>query len=109
MTTRPAPALVPYIEGLPEFFEAAGLSVRLEVQRADGKPLSAEDRESIAVAVESYQTPGTHTDDELAAAVEADTKAQKRAQKKASPKGSKSTVRTKRAPSRTAALVARQR
>lgn len=100
MTTRPAaaPALVPYVEGLPEFFEAAGLRVRLEVRRADDKPLTAEDRQSIAAAVESYQTPGAHTDDELAAAVEADIKAEKKA-----------TTRTKRAPSKTAARMGRQR
>lgn len=99
MTTRPtpAPALVPYIEGLPEYFEAAGLSVRLEVRRTDGKPLTTEDRESIAAAVESYQQPGQLSDEAISAAVAADLRAEKKA-----------TTRTKRAPSRTAARVARR-
>ncbi len=100
MTTRPAaaPALVPYVEGLPEFFEAAGYRVRLEVQRADGKPLTAEDRKALAASVESYQNPGKLTDRQIAGAVMADLKAEK-----------KTTTRTKRAPSKTAARMGRQR
>lgn len=96
MTTR-TPALVPYVEGLPEFFEAAGLRVRLEVQRADGKPLTTEDRESIAVAVESYQKPGQLSERDLSAAVASDLRAEKKAK-----------TRTKRAPSQSAARVARR-
>lgn len=100
MTTRPAaaPALVPYVEGLPELFEASGYVVRLEVQRADGKPLTAEDRKALATSAESYQSPGKLTDRQIAGAVMADLKADK-----------KTTTRTKRAPAKTAARMGRQR
>jgi hypothetical protein len=67
--SAPRAVLLPHVEGLPEFLEACGFRVRLEVQRTDGAPLTDDEQKALALAVESYQA-SDRTDDELAAAVE---------------------------------------
>lgn len=63
----PHTALLPHVEGLPEFLESAGYRVRLVVQRADDQPLTDDDRRALALAAESYQAGGSErSDDELA-------------------------------------------
>ena len=94
MTNRSPVALVPYVEGLAELFEAGGYRVRLEVQRADGAPLTADEHKALALAVESYRAgPSERTDDELSEAVEA----------------ALAKPRVKRAPSRSVARLGRTR
>ena len=89
---------IAYFPNLPEFLEAGGFRVRLEVQRADGKPLTTADHKTLATLADGCEAEGNHTMDELSDMAEAALRAERKA-------GRKATERTKRAPKAAARMA----